>query len=76
MNDDASRTSRGSRECSSVDTCEAMPDWPARVAALRRLDGLRITAERQLKMARPGEPNASPPPETSPATARDRVRPP
>ena len=41
-------------------TFEAMPDGPARVAALHRLDGLRIAAERQVKRAPPGEPNASP----------------
>lgn len=40
-------------------TFEAMPDGPARVRALSRLDGLRIAAERQLKMAPPGEPSGS-----------------
>ncbi|TMQ03561.1 MAG: hypothetical protein E6J90_22345 [Deltaproteobacteria bacterium] len=40
-------------------TFEAMPGGPARVRALRRLDGLRIAAERQLKMAPTSEPSAS-----------------
>jgi hypothetical protein len=39
---------------------EAMQDGPARVGALRRLDGLRIAAERQLNRAPPGQPSASP----------------
>jgi hypothetical protein len=42
------------------DTFEAMPDGPLRVRALRRLDELRITAERQLRIAPPGKPSASP----------------
>lgn len=41
-------------------TFEAMPDGPTRARALHRLDGLRIAAERQLRIAPPGEPSASP----------------
>jgi len=41
-------------------TFEAIPEGSARARALHRLDGLRIAAERQLRIAPPGEPSASP----------------
>lgn len=41
-------------------TFEAMADGSTRARALHRLDGLRIAAERQLRIAPPGAPSASP----------------